>query len=251
MYIILLYLTSVVSYFLDLIGIFIKAALKILYNIVPYINNTFGISQELLNSVCIIVPFLQIRILKLKAFKQFTQVYSSSLHFAQLPLDITLSLVGTRACMLSHFSCVRLFEILWTIACQALLSIGLPMQEFWSGLPYPPPGDLPDPQIKPASFMSPALVGGFFTTSTTWEAPVGTQYVSKWKDERWLLPKELCPRITEPYGYMKKIFFVVSLHRWWCGGLGAKLCPTLETPWRLLGSSVHGILQARILEWTG
>ena len=41
-----------------------------------------------------------------------------------------------------------------------------------SGLPFPSPGDLPDPGIKPASLMSPALAGGFFTTSTTWEAPV-------------------------------------------------------------------------------
>jgi len=38
-------------------------------------------------------------------------------------------------------------------------------------LPCPPPGDLPDPGIKPASFMSPSLASGFFTTSTTWEAP--------------------------------------------------------------------------------
>ena len=38
------------------------------------------------------------------------------------------------------------------------------------GLPCPPPGDLPNPGIKPVSFMSPALAGGFFTTSATWEA---------------------------------------------------------------------------------
>lgn len=82
MYIIVLYLISVVSYFLDLIGILIKAALKIVYNIVPYINNTFGISRELLNSVLLLSLFRRFRILKLKAFKQFTQVYSSSLHFA-------------------------------------------------------------------------------------------------------------------------------------------------------------------------
>ena len=43
-------------------------------------------------------------------------------------------------------------------------------QECWSGLPCPPPGDLPDPEIEPVSFMSPALSGKFFTTSTTWEA---------------------------------------------------------------------------------
>jgi len=44
-------------------------------------------------------------------------------------------------------------------------------QEYWSGLPCPPPGDLPDPGIEPASLMSGALAGGFFTTSTIWEAP--------------------------------------------------------------------------------
>ena len=43
-------------------------------------------------------------------------------------------------------------------------------QEYWSGLPFPPPGDLPNPRIKPTSQVSPALAGGFFTISTTWEA---------------------------------------------------------------------------------
>jgi len=37
-------------------------------------------------------------------------------------------------------------------------------QEYWSGLPFPPPGDLPDPETEPLSFASPALAGGFFTT---------------------------------------------------------------------------------------
>ena len=72
--------------------------------------------------------------------------------------------------MLSCLSCVRLFAIPWTVACQAPLSTGFSRQESWSGLPCPPPGDLPDPGIKPASLMSPALAGGFFTTNATWEA---------------------------------------------------------------------------------
>ena len=59
---------------------------------------------------------------------------------------------------------------LWTIALQAPLSMGFSRQEYWSGLPYPPPGDLPDPGIEPVSLISLALAGGFFTTSTTWEA---------------------------------------------------------------------------------
>ena len=45
-------------------------------------------------------------------------------------------------------------------------------QEYWSGLSFSPPGDLPEPGIKPTSLMSPALAGGFFTTSTTWEVGV-------------------------------------------------------------------------------
>ena len=50
-------------------------------------------------------------------------------------------------------------------SCQAPLSMGFPRQEYWSGLPFPSPGDLPDPGIEPESLVSPALAGGFFTTS--------------------------------------------------------------------------------------
>ena len=48
--------------------------------------------------------------------------------------------------------------------------MGFSRQEYWSRLPFPPPGDLPDPGIEPASLMSPALAGGFLTMSATWEA---------------------------------------------------------------------------------
>ena len=53
-------------------------------------------------------------------------------------------------------SCVRLFEILRTVARQAPLSMKFPRQEYWSRLPFPSPGDLPDPGIKPRSLMLPA-----------------------------------------------------------------------------------------------
>ena len=56
---------------------------------------------------------------------------------------------------------------LWTVACQALLSMRVSRQENWRGLPFFSPGDLPDPEIKPASLMSPALASEFFTTSAT------------------------------------------------------------------------------------
>ena len=52
-----------------------------------------------------------------------------------------------------------------TVACQAPLSMGFPRQGYWSMLPFPPPGDLPDTEIKPTSLASPALAGGFFPTA--------------------------------------------------------------------------------------
>ena len=55
------------------------------------------------------------------------------------------------------------------VACQASLSMGFSRQEYWSGLPCPPPGDLPDPDIEFVSLISPALAGRFFTISATWK----------------------------------------------------------------------------------
>ena len=73
-------------------------------------------------------------------------------------------------CVLSHFSCVRLFMTLWTVARQTLLSRGFSRQEHWSGLPCPPPGDLPNAGIEPVVLTSLALAGEFHSTSATWEA---------------------------------------------------------------------------------
>ena len=53
--------------------------------------------------------------------------------------------------MLSDFNCVRLFGTLWTVTRQASPSMGFSRQEFWSGLPFPSPGDLPHPGIEPWS----------------------------------------------------------------------------------------------------
>ena len=58
----------------------------------------------------------------------------------------------------------------WTPALQAPLSMGFSSQEYWSGLPFCPPGNFPNPEFELESFVSPALAGGFFTTRTTWEA---------------------------------------------------------------------------------
>ena len=82
--------------------------------------------------------------------------------------------------MLSH---VLLFATPWTVAHQAPLSMGFSMQEYWSGLPCPHPGDLPNPDIKPTSLKSPALIGGLFTTGTTWEAPKYVYLILKEEEE--------------------------------------------------------------------
>ena len=72
--------------------------------------------------------------------------------------------------VLSHFSHVQLFVTLWTVSRQAPLTMGLSRQEYWNGLLCPPPGELPDTGIKPTRLTFPALAGGFFTTSATWDA---------------------------------------------------------------------------------
>ena len=78
------------------------------------------------------------------------------------------TLILLHACVPGHFSHVQLFA---TVARRAPLSMEFSRQGYWSGLPYPLLRDLPDPGIKPASLMSPALASGFFTTNVTWEAP--------------------------------------------------------------------------------
>ena len=81
---------------------------------------------------------------------------STALVWGQFPHLISQSL-----------SRVRLFATPQTVAHQVPLSMGFSRQKYWSGLPFPPPRDLPDPGVKPMSLV---LAGGFFTTSATWEA---------------------------------------------------------------------------------
>ena len=69
---------------------------------------------------------------------------------------------------------------------QAPLSMGLSRQEYWSGLPCPPPGDLPDPGTEPMSLMSHALSGKFFTIRSTWEAQEGG-----WRAQNLQVPLDL------------------------------------------------------------
>ena len=73
--------------------------------------------------------------------------------------------------MWRHISHVWLFVTLWTLACQVPLFLGFSRQEYWSGLPFPSPRDLPDLELETISLKSPKLSSGFLTTSATWEAP--------------------------------------------------------------------------------
>ena len=72
----------------------------------------------------------------------------------------------------SVLSPVQLFTAPWTSAHQAPLSMGFTRHEYWSGLPFRSPRNLPDPGIEPRSLAAPALAGRFFTTSATWNALV-------------------------------------------------------------------------------
>ena len=67
--------------------------------------------------------------------------------------------------MLSNSIMSDSFVTPWTVARQASLSMGVSRQEYWSGLPFPPPGDLSNPGNKPVYLMSSALAGGFFRTA--------------------------------------------------------------------------------------
>ena len=85
---------------------------------------------------------------------------------------------GTRILnVLSCFSCVQLFVTPWTIVHQATLSLRFSRPEYWSRLPFPPPGIFPTQGSNPLSLTSPTLAGGFFTTSGTWEALRKLEYL--------------------------------------------------------------------------
>ena len=109
---------------------------------------------------------------------------SSDCHLLVLELVLVLSYhfissgqTNTHRCsvycaVLSCFSHVQLFVTLWTVAHQVPLSMGFSRQEYWSGLPFPSLGDLPDPGIKLAFLMSSSLIDKLFTTSITMEKPM-------------------------------------------------------------------------------
>ena len=88
----------------------------------------------------------------------------------------------------------------------APLSMGFSRLEYWSGLPCPPPGELPNPGIKPVTLKSSALAGRFFTTSTSWEAPqkyalrlqIRVTAVKVWKKKKVLIVMNVSTGHTAP-----------------------------------------------------
>ena len=133
-------------------------------------------------------------------------MFLSWVFFCRMSVRCLVSFLFLSVCLISHFICVQLCVTLWSAACYSPLSMGFSRQEtihtglsgfstglnsywieYWSGLPCCPPGDLSNPGITLGSLSSPAIAGGFFTTSTTWEAPPS-----------WVLVK-YCPiQVLEP-----------------------------------------------------
>ena len=142
-----------------------------------------------------------------------------SIHQVKKPLlalqgktDICLTLQSLCLCMLSHSV---MSDSSWPhgLYPTRLLSMGFSRQKHWSGLPCPPPGDLPDPAIKPTSLTPPALAGRFFTTSATGNVLV---YISSYSGPWALMPYR--PHYTSPYIYIQEhhenAHFLLSVS--WC-----------------------------------
>ena len=99
-------------------------------------------------------------------------ILNFSTRFCFFYLFMFSSFFSNHACVLSRFSRTQLFaKTLWTMLSMEFATRLLgPWQEHWSGLPCPPPRNIPNPGIAPMSLTSPALAGRLFTTSATWEA---------------------------------------------------------------------------------
>ena len=113
------------------------------------------------------------------------------------------SVIHTPAAAALLHLCLTLCDLMDCVH-QASLSMGFSRQEYWNGLPCPPPGDLPEPGIKPVS--PPVLVGGFFTISTTWESMKVKVKVA-----------QLYLTISNPMDYIYIQFMEFSRPEYWSG----------------------------------
>ena len=137
-------------------------------------------------------------------------------HWSNIPPLLPLHhwLLSTRSCPLDGkhgVSCIQLFVTTWTTGCQAPLFMGFSSQEYWNGLPFPSPQNLPDSAIEPASF---ALAGGFFTTSATSAPSLGHPH---WKTNMVLVllslktkqPKKTTKPFLTPLPLVASILFLI------------------------------------------
>ena len=151
-----------------------------------------------------------------------------------------LSASTLHACLLSCFSCVWLFLTLWTVAHHAPLFMGFFRQEYLSGLPFPPPGDLPYPGIELCllHFLHWQMAFFFFFNH---KQHLGSPWDHK-----------IHPNKTRWTGWGQNYCFH---NDWSCSAAATakslQSCPTLSDPMdcSLPGSSIHGIFQAGVLEW--
>ena len=157
----------------------------------------------------------------------------------------------------------------WAVVCQAPLSMGFSRQEYWSGLPCLPPGDLPNPGIKPASLRSPALADGFLATSANWEAPHSLDKCnSKYSEYHITLARKAvvkkstsnkCWSVWRKWTLLPQCA-VDGNANWYRHYIEECVCARVLLPQSCLtlcdpvdcsppGSFVHGILRIRILQW--
>ena len=103
----------------------------------------------------------------LQKFQHYTDLGSSTLEAGSLKKHMSAWMHAQSLQSCSTVCNTRLYATLWTVTHQAPLSMGFSRQEYWSGLPFLPPGDLPDTGIEPAVPVSPALAGRFFNCWNT------------------------------------------------------------------------------------
>ena len=109
--------------------------------------------------------------------------------------------------VLSHFSRAGFFATLWTVAGHAPVSMGFSRQDYCSGLPFPTPGNLPNPGIKSTSLMSPALAGGLFTSICG--TRIYQRWFINWLGEEYILKKwqhrlSIWKKMESPFNFCKK-----------------------------------------------
>ena len=138
------------------------------------------------------------------------------------------------------------YTMLWTVACQALLSMGFSKQEHWSGLPCLPPGDLPDPGIEPLSLMSPALAGGLFTTSATCYTLHTNSFSVPSSSKAPLVPQLPTSQPANPVFISVEETPVLPI---FCRILGMMLCPILLVWWWNSGEDRMQVMKAHCLFW--